>query len=45
MTKAFQIGLRQLSRKHVLGRYLHYEISRDEAIESVGSNCLDLAER
>jgi len=45
MTKAFQIGLRQLWREHVLGRYLRHEISRDEAIESVGIDWVDLAER
>lgn len=45
MTKAFQVGLRQLWREHVLGRYLRHEISRDEAIESVGIDWVDLAER
>ena len=45
MTKAFQIGLRQLWREHVLGRYLRHEISRGEAIESVGIDWVDLAER
>ena len=45
ITKAFQIGLRQLWREHILGRYLRHEISRDEAIESVhlimaGSNMI-----
>ena len=45
MTKVFQIGLRQLWREHVLGRYLRHEISREEAIESVGIDWVDLAER
>jgi len=45
MTKAFQIGLRQLWREHILGRYLRHEISRGEAIESVGIDWVDLAER
>ena len=45
MTKAFQIGLRQLWREHILGRYLRNEISRGEAIESVGIDWVDLAER
>ncbi len=40
MTKAFQIGLRQL---HVFGRYLRHEISRDEAIGSVGIDWVDMA--
>ena len=45
MTKAFQIGMRQLWREHILGRYLRHEISRGEAIESVGIDWVDLAER
>jgi len=45
MTKAFQIGLRQLWREHILGRYLRHEISRGEAIESVGLDWVELAER
>lgn len=45
MTKAFQIGLRQLWREHVLGRYLRHKISREEAIESVGIDWVDMAER
>ena len=39
MTKVFQTGLRQLWRERILGRYLHNEISRDEAFESVGIDC------
>ncbi len=42
---AFQIGLRQLWRELILGRYLRHEISRDEAIETVGIDWVDLAER
>lgn len=45
MTKAFQIGMRQLWREHILGRFLRHEISRGEAIESVGIDWVDLAER
>ena len=45
MTAAFQIGLRQLWRERILGRYLRGEISRDEAIESVGIDLVELAER
>ena len=45
MTKAFQVGLRQLWREHILGRYLRHEISRGEAIESLGIDWVDLAER
>ena len=45
MTMAFQIGLRQLWREHILGRYLRHEIPRDEAIETVGIDWVELAER
>jgi hypothetical protein len=36
MTMAFQVGLRQLWREHILGRYLRHEISRDEVIAASG---------
>lgn len=42
---AVQTGLRQLWREHILGRYLRGEISRDEAIEAVGIDWVELAER
>ncbi len=45
MAKVFQIGLRQLWREHILGRYLRNEISSDEAVDSVGIDWVDLAER
>lgn len=45
MTMAFQAGLRQLWREHVLGQVLRHEMSRDEAIEAVGIDWVDLAER
>jgi hypothetical protein len=45
MTMAFQIGLRQMWREHVLGRYLRRKLSRDEAVELVGLDWVDLAER
>jgi hypothetical protein len=45
MALAFQIGLRQLWREHILGRYLRGEIARDEAIEAVGIDWVELAER
>ena len=45
ITMAFQIGLRQLWRELILGRYLRHEISRDEAIEVVGIDWVELAER
>lgn len=45
MTMAFQTGLRQLWRERTLGRYLRGEITRDEAIEAVGIDWVELAER
>lgn len=44
MTLAFQTGLRQLWREHLLGRYLRGEIARDEAIEAVGIDWVEVAE-
>jgi len=45
MTLAFQVGLRHLWRDHVLGLYLRHEITRGEAIEKVGIDWVELAER
>ena len=45
LTMAFQTGLKQLWREYVLGRYLRKEITRDEAVEAVGIDWVDLAER
>lgn len=45
MTMAFQTGLRQLWREYILGRYLREEISREEAIQTVGIDWVELAER
>jgi hypothetical protein len=45
MTMAFQTGLRQLWWEYILGRYLREEISREEAIETVGIDWVELAER
>lgn len=45
MTSAFRTGLRQLWREHILGRYLRGEIPRYEAVESVGIDWVELAER
>jgi hypothetical protein len=42
---AFETGLRQLWRERILGRYLRGQISRDEAIESVGIDWVDIADR
>jgi len=45
MTMAFEAGLRELWREHILGRYLQGEIPREQAIERVGIDWVDLAER
>lgn len=45
MTMAFQTGMRQLWREHILGQYLRSTISRNEAIEMVGIDWVELAER
>ncbi len=45
LTLAFQVGLRELWREHVLGRYLRHEISREEAIDETGLVMVELAER
>lgn len=45
LTMAFQTGLRQLWREHILGRFLRHEISRQTAIEAVGIDLVELAER
>lgn len=45
MTLAIMSGLRQLWREYILGRFLRQEISRDEAIEMVGIDWVELAER
>jgi hypothetical protein len=45
LTLAFQTGLRQLWREHILGRYLRREIWREEAVDAVGLPWVELAER
>jgi hypothetical protein len=45
LTLAFQTGLRQLWREHILGRYLRREISREEVVDAVGLPWVELAER
>jgi hypothetical protein len=42
---AVQTGLRQMWRERTLGRYLRGEISRDEVIDAVGIDWVELAER
>jgi len=45
MAMAFEAGLRQLWREHVLGQYLQGKISRAQAVEQVGIDWVDFAER
>jgi hypothetical protein len=45
LTQVFQVGLRQLWREYMLGQYLLHEISRTEAIDAVGIDWVELAER
>jgi hypothetical protein len=42
---AFETGLRQLWREQLLGRYLRGEIPRNDVIESVGMDLVELAEK
>lgn len=42
---AVQAGLRQLWREQLLGHYLQGQVSREVAIEEVGIDWVDLAER
>lgn len=45
VARALEAGLRQLWREEILARLVRGEISRDEAIESVGIDWVELAER
>ena len=45
ISMAFQAGIKQLWREHILGQYLRGKMSRDEAVESVGIDWVELAER
>lgn len=45
MTMAFEAGLRQLWREHVLGQYLRGNLPREQAIETVGIDWVELADR
>ncbi len=44
LAQALEIGLRQLWREEVLARYLRGELSREEAIELVGDDWVELAD-
>ena len=45
ITMALNAGLQHLWREVILKRYLRHEISRSDAIESVGIDWVELAER
>jgi hypothetical protein len=45
MAHAIEIGLRQLWRDHVLGQYLRGQLTREAAVQAVGSELVELAER
>lgn len=45
IARALRVGLRQLWRDRVLARFLRGETSRDEAIDAVGIDWVELAER
>ena len=45
MALALETGLRQLWRERTLARYLHKEISREEAIKAASIDWVELAER
>lgn len=45
MAMAMEAGLRHLWREQVLNRYLRGEITRAEAVETVGIDWVELAER
>lgn len=45
LSKAIQVGVRQLWREHILGQYLRGQISRVDAVEAVGIDLIELAER
>jgi hypothetical protein len=45
MALAIEAGMRQLWREQVLGRYLRGDLSRQQAVEAVGADWVDLAER
>ena len=45
MTMAFEARLRQLWRERTLGQFLRGELPREEAIERVGIDWVELAEQ
>ncbi len=45
LARAVNRGLRQLWREHLLGLFLRGEISREDTVEQVGIDWVELAER
>ncbi len=45
VAQAFDTGLRQLWREYTLGRYLRRQISRAQAVEVVGMDWVEVAEK
>jgi hypothetical protein len=45
MTMAFEAGLRQLWRERTLGQFLRGELPREQAVERVGIDWVELAEQ
>lgn len=45
MTMAFEAGLRQLWRERTPGQFLRGELSREQAIERVGIDWVEIAEQ
>src|SRR5436305_13018720 len=45
MAMAFEAGLRQLWRERTLGQYLRGAVTREQAIEQVGIDWVELAEQ
>lgn len=45
MAMAFEAGLRQLWRERTLGQFLRGELSREQAIERVGIDWVEIAEQ
>ncbi len=45
ITLALQTGVRQLWREHILGLYLREKITRDEAIQQIGIDWVEIAEK
>ncbi|MEZ4613339.1 MAG: hypothetical protein R2838_24390 [Caldilineaceae bacterium] len=45
MAEAMRTGLRQMWQNWILGRYLRDEIAREEAVDVVGIDLVELAER